>query len=151
MLETMVALAASAASNVVAAMATDAWRTARDGLSRLFGRQSEQRQAAITAQLDGNEALVEGAADPDQARQQLAGLWQMELQALLQSDPELADELRTLVEQIKAKLPPPQQVWTQHVTASGQGSFAGGSIGGNVNFNFSGPPPSPGEQPGQPS
>jgi hypothetical protein len=144
MLETLVVLAATAASSVVQSMATDAWNFARDGIGRLFGRQSEERKAEIQAQLDRNETLVARAPDPEQARKQLEGLWQMELQTLLQDDEGAAEMLRALVTEIQAKLPPAQQNWTQHITAAGPGSFAGGAIGGNVNYNFSGPPPAPG-------
>src|SRR5262249_22075289 len=51
MLEALVALAATAAGSVVQSMATDAWSVARNGIARLFGRQSEARKAAIETQL----------------------------------------------------------------------------------------------------
>jgi hypothetical protein len=135
------ALAALAAGAVVQAMATDAWVSARDGIARLFGRQGRDRGAAIRTQLDNNEALVARAPDPDEARKRLAGLWQAELEGLLRDDAGAAEALQTLVDEIRAQLPPAQQNWTQHITAAGSGSVAGGAIGGNVNYNFPGPPP----------
>jgi hypothetical protein len=111
------ALAMTGATTVVAAMATDTWSTAREGIAKLFRRRSPDRQAAIEAQLDANAALVVQAQDTERARGALTGLWQLELEGFLTRHPDAADELGTLVAQIQAALPTAQQQWVQHNTA----------------------------------
>jgi anti-sigma factor RsiW len=136
--EALVALASTAGTTLVGAMATDAWQTARTGITRLFGRGSEARRADIEAQLDRNEAAVRQSERPDQIRQMLAPGWQVELQGLLEQSPEAEPELRELVGQIQQALPAAQRAWVQNivqnVTASASGAFAAGAIGGNVNY-----------------
>lgn len=116
LVEGLAALAAAGGTGLVGAMATDAWQTARSGVARLFGRAGPQRQAEIETQLDSNAALVAGAEDPgeaEQIRQSLAGMWRLELAALLRRDPGAEDDLRALVAQIHDALPAPQQTWVQ--------------------------------------
>ncbi|MGH3950776.1 MAG: hypothetical protein ACRDSE_16940 [Pseudonocardiaceae bacterium] len=111
--EGLAALAGAGGTALVGAMATDAWRATRSGVARLFGRGGPARQTAIEAQLDGNAALVAQAEDPDEARQNLAAVWRLELAALLRQHPETEDELRALVARIHEALPAAQQTWVQ--------------------------------------
>ena len=116
LVEGLTALAGAGGTALVGAMATDAWQTTRAGVARLFGRGGPDRQAAIETQLDSNAALVAQAEDPseiDEIRQSLAGMWRLELAALLRRHPEAEDELRALVAQIHDALPAPQQTWVQ--------------------------------------
>jgi hypothetical protein len=106
-------LAGAGGSALVGAMATDAWQAARSGIGRLFSRGGPARQAAIEAQLDGNAALVAGAADADRARKSLVPVWQMELEGLLREYPEVEEELRAVVARVLQTLPAPPQSWVQ--------------------------------------
>ncbi|MFJ3698680.1 hypothetical protein ACIPW9_31950 [Streptomyces sp. NPDC090052] len=97
-------LAAAGATTLVTAMTTDLWQTVRDGVADLFHR-SGRRRREIATRLDSHAALVEGAAAPDVARQALLGSWEMELQALLRSEPSCREPLARLVEAVRRTMP----------------------------------------------
>lgn len=141
--EVLGALAATGGTAVVGAMATDAWQTARDGVGRLFRKAGAERQTVIQAQLDSNATLVEQAADPDQARTALVGLWQMELARFLKEHPDAESDLRILVGEVQGRLSAREQLWIQqqNITASAPGAAAFGSISGNVNVHYYGAAP----------
>ena len=120
--ETLAALATAGATTLVGAMATDAWQTAKTGIARLFGRSGPEQQAAIKAQLGRNATQVEQAEDADRARQRLAASWELELESLLAEDPDAAEELKVLIAQVHAKLPPAQQTWVQTNIARDHGT-----------------------------
>ncbi|MFE7568959.1 hypothetical protein ACFU76_18680 [Streptomyces sp. NPDC057539] len=109
----MTALALTGATTVVAAMATDAWQTTRTGMAVLFRRSGRTQQAAVEAQLEGNAALVAQAEDPERARQALLPVWQLQLEALLRRHPDATDDLRALVDEVRAELPRAEQHWVQ--------------------------------------
>ncbi|MFF9763262.1 MULTISPECIES: hypothetical protein [Streptomyces] len=114
-------LAMVGATTIVAAMATDAWATARDRAAELFHRRSPDRQADIEAQLDANAALVARAEDGERARGALIGLWQLELEGFLARHPDAAGDLSALAAEIQAVLPAAQQQWVQNNTARDHG------------------------------
>lgn len=134
--EALTALASAAGTTLAAAMATDAWQTARSRIGRLFGRRAEADRAAFESQLDRHEALVQRAEQPDHVRQRLASSWRAELETMLEDDPGLADELRAAVAAIDGELRPDQRSWVrhivQHVTVSGSGNLTNVVAGGNV-------------------
>ena len=66
-------LAMTGATTVVAAMATGARESTRTGVARLFRRHGETQVQAVEAQLDGDAAMVERAADRGEVREGLAG------------------------------------------------------------------------------
>lgn len=107
--EALAALATAGSTVTVEAMATDVWHTARSDVARLFGRGSPARQIMIEAHLDANAALVTRAENPDEVRQRLALLWQLQLEALLHRHPEVEDELRALVAWARKELAVRQQ------------------------------------------
>jgi hypothetical protein len=111
--ELVVELAGAGGSALVGAMATDAWQTTRSGIARLFGRGGSARQSAIEAQLDENAALVARAREPDEVRARLVPGWRVQLEVLLREYPEVVEELRVLVAQVREALPAPQQSWVQ--------------------------------------
>jgi hypothetical protein len=135
--EAMQVLASAGGTALVGAMATDAWQTARRRVASLFRHAGEQRRQAIEAQLDGNVVLVEHAPDPDQARQGLLPLWQMELARLLEEHPEAELELRELIADVHDKLPTGQKLWVQNITASAPNAKAMGAMFGNVIYHES--------------
>jgi hypothetical protein len=86
---------------VVGAMATDSWTLARARVTELFRRSGDGgRQRAIEGQLDSNAQLVAQAEDSEQVRRALLPLWQLELRSLLRRDPDAAEQLRALIEEI---------------------------------------------------
>jgi hypothetical protein len=111
--EVAAALAGAGGSALVGAMATDAWQATRSGVARLFGRGGSARQAAVEAQLDGNAALVAQAPNPDEVRASLVPVWRLQLEALLREYPDVVEELRVLVGQVRESLPAAQQAWVQ--------------------------------------
>ncbi|WLQ67601.1 hypothetical protein [Streptomyces glycanivorans] len=119
----MTALAMTGATTIVAAMATSAWQTTRDGTARLFNRGGRDLPA-LQAQLDGDADIVAEDDDTDGARQDLVGPWRRRLTALLREHPEVEAELRALVDEARRELAPAQQNWIQHITAH-QGLAAG--------------------------
>ncbi|MFD7972388.1 hypothetical protein [Streptomyces clavifer] len=128
----MTALAMTGATTIVAAMATSAWQTTRDGTARLFNRGGRDLPV-LQAQLDGDADIVAEDDDTDivaedddtdGARQDLVGPWRRRLTALLREHPEVAAELRALVDEARRELAPAQQNWIQHITAH-QGLAAG--------------------------
>lgn len=118
--EVAAALAEAGGSALVGAMTTDAWQATRSGVGRLFGRGGPARQAAIEAQLDGNAALVAHAQNPDEVRASLVPVWRLQLEALLRDYPDVVEELRMLVKQLRESLPASQQAWVQTNIASDQ-------------------------------
>lgn len=129
--EELATLAGTSATALVAAMTTDAWHGVRSSVAQVLGRAGESRQRAVEVQLDSSADLVSQASDPDRARLSLAGMWQGELESLLGQHPESADDLRIVLAQIQAKLPPELQAWVQtNIARDGGTVFAvqGGSM-----------------------
>ena len=94
--------------------------------------------------------MLERTTDTDQAREDLLPTWRRRLADYLTQDPEAAQELRELVEQVQAKLPAQQQAWMQTNIAR---EHATQYIvqGGNQYVNptgVGGPPATPGGSPG---
>jgi len=138
--ETFTALATTGATTIVAAMATDAWHAARAGIARIFGRSGAGKQAVTEAQLDEDAEVlsrVEGA-EVEQARADFAAVWRRRLGGLLTDHPELAEELKTVIEQIAGALPQARQSWVQNIIAAGPHSHASGAMFGNV-YNYQRP------------
>lgn len=132
--QALASLALSGATAVVAAMATDAWQTARTGAVRLLGRGEPPRQTVVETQLDADAALVVTGPDSDSARQELIPVWTRRLSAFLRENPTAAGELQALLDEIRPTLPPTGQHWVQNVTAHGHGT-ALGTMGGDIHYH----------------
>jgi hypothetical protein len=151
MLEEIAALAAAGGATLVGAMATDAWEAARSGVARLLSRNDRRRAEVVEAQLEEDAALVRGAGeDGDQVREELAPAWGRRLAAVLQENPGAADELRVLVERLRAEVPPQQQAWIQHVTATQGGTAFGQQGTGGQHIHYYGTSGASGVRPAQP-
>lgn len=125
-------LAIEAGSALVDAMATDSWQAVRSGFARLFGRLVHPRHDAIMARMDDNAAALEGTGqgERDQSRRDLAVEWRGLLADLMADHPEILDEMRTLLTQVRA-LPPANEVWSQRNVARGHATqyvVGGGSL-----------------------
>lgn len=139
-LATCAAVTETAATALVAAMATSAWPTTRSEVAWLFERRTSAGVAAIEAQLDAHAALVAQADDAEEARRDLALTWRLQLEVLLRQHPKAENDLRILVVRVWETLPSSQQTWmrnavahqqaTQHASlgAGGQSHFQRGGI-----------------------
>ena len=127
-------LAMAGATTIVAAMATDAWATARDRAVELFHRRSPDRQADIEAQLDANAAFVARAEHGEQARGALRGVWQLELEGFLADCPNAARDLSALVAEIRTALPAAQQQWVQNNTSRDDSVISAVQHGSQYNY-----------------
>lgn len=134
-------LAASGATTLIGAAATDAWQQARTGFARLFGRGDADREALSGRRLDALTAAVEqaDASNRDRVREQLLLVWQTRLADLLEEDPDTVELLRGLRDELQERLPAPQQQWVQNITASAPQAVAQGAMFGNV-YHYAAPP-----------
>jgi len=123
-------------TTLVGAVATDTWQQVRDAVTGLWRRVHPQQADGIGAELDVlREDIVAArqAGDTDTERD-LEGAWRVKLQLLLRADPNLAEELqRVLDEVLIPALAPAEQARVQTIitgTASGNAhlSQAGGDV-----------------------
>ncbi|KUJ66225.1 hypothetical protein ACZ90_39265 [Streptomyces albus subsp. albus] len=142
--EELTVLAEAGAAAVVAAMATELWQTTRDAVLGLFPRADRSRRTAVEAQLDGNEALVREAADPDEVRRALAGFWALELAALLRRDPACREPLARLAGEVGGVLPAARRACLLNQTNTAHGS---GTVFAVQRGDLHAYPPGPGRPP----
>jgi hypothetical protein len=150
MADPVVDLAMTGASTIVAAMATSAWKAARDGVVRLFRGRSDDLPA-IEARLDDDAAVVERDEDTVGARADLAGAWKRQLAKMLNEHPEAAGDLRALVEQVSKLLPQARPGSVQTNIARDGGTVIAAQNGNVFAHHVSSAarrPPEPGEHPG---
>jgi hypothetical protein len=141
-LEELIALAALAGNTVVVAATTDAWEACRRGFARVLGRGdakkaelAEQRLAETRKQL----ARAVGT-ELEQARAAQEAQWTTRLTDLLEEDPGVEADLRSVVEEIRAQLPAGVVSAADHSVAAGrdvnisasQGGVAAGAIHGDM-------------------
>jgi hypothetical protein len=133
-LDWMVQLAASGGAALAGAAGTDAWKFARAGFARVFGRADPDRGALTERRLEASATEVEQAPHADRpevrARQQV--IWQTRLADLLEEDPAVADDLRSVVAQLIERLPAAENHWVMNVTASAPNATAQGVQHGNI-------------------
>ena len=131
----------TAAATLVAAATTDVWQQVRNGFARLLGRGDHGQEMAATRRLDALATAVEQASPDKRAevRQQLQADWGVRLADLIEDDPAVAYSLRSLVDQVRAQLPAPQQQWVQNITASAAGATAQGVMFGGSIINHADP------------
>lgn len=116
------ALATTAGTTVVTLMATDAWQRTREGIASLWRRTNPRRADAVEAELDATREdllTAQQGGDEDTVRE-LQSEWQGRMRRFLAARPEVAEELRRLLDEIdpdagRATGP----AVTQHATASG--------------------------------
>jgi hypothetical protein len=117
----LAALASTAGTTVVTLMATDAWERTRDGIAALWRRVHPERPDTVTGELDAaREDLASAQSDGDEdAVDDLQAAWRSRFRRLLREQPEVAGELRRLLNELAPDEAPARTV-TQHATASGQ-------------------------------
>src|SRR5215470_797331 len=140
--EALVALAALAGNTVVTAAVTDAWESARKGFARLLGRGDPAKtQLAEERLAETHDQLTQAAgADLEPVHAELDAQWVTRMRDLLEEDPGVEADLRTLVQEIQAQLSAGTVSAADHSVAAGRdviitasgGAVAAGVIHGNV-------------------
>jgi TPR repeat protein len=138
----LVTLATVAGNTVVTVAVTDAWESAREGFARLLGRGDPARTKLAEKRLaETHDQLIQATgADLEQTRAALEAQWVTRMADLLEDDPGVEADLRTLVQQIQAQLPAGTVSAADHAVAAGRdvnisadrGGIAVGAIQGNV-------------------
>lgn len=118
------ALAGTAGTTVVTLMVTSAWESARDGLVALWRRVQPARAESVGEELEAGreELLLARQAGDDEAEAGLAAEWQGRVRRLLLARPEVADELRALLDELASALPAEPQASHIHLRAHATGS-----------------------------
>jgi hypothetical protein len=136
-------LASDAGQAVVTAAASDAWGWAKKAFARLLGHGNTAKAERYEGRLEVTHqelAAAVPAGDLEQTRARLAAAWQTRILDLLEEQPGLAEDLRTLVEQVQAAVPGSSVAAEGHgiavghdmnITASGN-AVAAGTVQGNV-------------------
>lgn len=136
------ALAQFAGQTVAAAAITDLWESARSRFAKVLGRGDARKTEVAGRWLDQTRQQLTAAPgfDLEPARAAQAERWAGRFADLLDEDPSVESQLRTLVEQIAAELPAAAVSAGDHSVAAGRdvnitasgGGTAAGVIHGNV-------------------
>jgi fumarate hydratase class II len=95
----LTALTSTAATTVVQLLATAAWEQAKTAVGGLWRRVYPERAETVQAELEETrtEVLAARQAGDEQVEQALVGEWHGRLRRLVAADPQLADDLRSVV------------------------------------------------------
>ncbi len=109
----LTALTSTAATTVVKLLATAAWERATSAVGGLWRQVHPERAQTVQAELEDSRAEVLAAREvgDEQVEQALVGEWQGRLRRLVVADPQLMDELRRMVAELRpvlADADPPQ-------------------------------------------
>ncbi|MER7485962.1 hypothetical protein ABTY20_08660 [Streptomyces sp. NPDC126497] len=101
------ALAGTAGTTVVALMATNAWEAARDGMVALWRRFQPARAEGIGEELEAGRAdlLLARRAGDTGSEAGLTAEWQGRVRRFLLAQPEAADELRRILDELSPSVP----------------------------------------------
>jgi hypothetical protein len=101
--EALIALATEGGSALVGIMATEKWETAKGQFASLLGQGDTVRVAAAEERLVRSRDSLAGLSsrELERAAVEQAAVWRVRLVDLLEDEPETADELRNLVEQVR--------------------------------------------------
>ena len=114
-------LALRAGKTVVTAARTDAWDGAKRGTVRLLGRRDPQQEQLVERRLEETRERLAGAeGDLKSACAVLTAQWTTRLADLLEDDPNVEADLRALVRQIQAELPPGTVPADEHLEVAAQ-------------------------------
>jgi hypothetical protein len=118
----LAALASTAGTTVVTLLATEGWERARDGIAALWRRVRPDRAETVAAELEaGREDLLAArSAGDDDAEGELRAEWQGRVRRLLREQPGVAEELRSLLDELAPDAGTSAPAVTQHATASGR-------------------------------
>jgi hypothetical protein len=141
--DVLMALAQFAGQTVAAAAITDVWEAVRGRFARFLGRGDARKSEAAErwlAQTREQLAAAAPGADLERVQEAQAERWAGRFADMLDEDPDIEAELRTLVEEVAAQLPAGAVSATDHSVAAGRdvtitasgGGTAAGVIHGNV-------------------
>lgn len=141
--DVLTALAQFAGQTVAAAALTDMWEAVRGRFARLMGRGDARKVEAAGRWLAQTREQLAAAApgtDLERARETAAERWAGRFADLLDEDPNIEAELRTLAEEVAAHLPTGAASAPDHSVAAGRdvritalgGGIAAGVIHGDV-------------------
>ena len=140
--EVLLALAQFAGQTVAAAAVTDVWESVRGRFASLIGRGDKPKTEAAERWLGQTreQLTAAGPGELEQARQAAAERWAGRFADLLDEDPAIEADLRSLVDEVAAELPAGAVSATGHSVAAGRdvritasgGGTAAGVIHGNV-------------------
>ncbi|MGW4025103.1 hypothetical protein [Streptomyces sp. NPDC005009] len=101
------ALAGTAGTTVVTLMVTNAWESARDGMVTLWRRFQPARAEGVGEELEAGRAelLLARRAGDAGAETELTAEWQGRVRRFLLAQPEAADELRRVLDDLSPSLP----------------------------------------------
>ncbi|GAA2262520.1 MULTISPECIES: hypothetical protein [Kitasatospora] len=94
----LAALASSAAGQLMNVIATDSWAAVKSVVLALWRRSHPERAEEDLAQARADLLAAQQAGNAEQLQQVLVAEWQARLSRLLLAQPDLADELRALLE-----------------------------------------------------
>lgn len=124
----LTALTSTAATTVVQLLATAAWEQATCAVGGLWRRVHPERAQTVQAELEDSRVEVLDARETrnEQVEQALVGEWQGRLRRLVAADPQLVDELRRVVAELRSALadagaPPQGTTITMQATTFGAG------------------------------
>lgn len=103
--EALAALASTGGTALVTAMVTDSWEGIKARFARVIGRGHTAQVEAVEAQLEQSHAALEGLTgqDLERAQAEQESVWRTRLSDLLERDPRLEAELRTLITETQAQ------------------------------------------------
>ena len=103
----LAALASTAATTVVRLLTGDGWEQAKKAVGSLWRRVHPDRAEVVEAELVETRAQVLNARQQGDERteQDLVSEWSARLRRLLAADPQIADELGHLVDELRRELP----------------------------------------------
>ncbi|CAL9387258.1 hypothetical protein [Streptomyces sp. enrichment culture] len=125
----LVALASTGAAALVQQMVGEAWEQTRGRVAAFFARRSGQDVAVIDGELEEARAELVDAerSGDDEARDEALTEWRSRMRRALRNDPEAAQELRALLDELKGTEAAPRQIVETHNTMS-HSTVHGGTV-----------------------
>lgn len=97
----LIALASAGGTALTGAVATDAWQMTKNGFARLLGRGDQAKIATTENRLERTRVAVESAGtDMERVKTEQQIEWKVRLEDFLTENPETAEELHSLLDQI---------------------------------------------------
>jgi len=134
----LAALAASGATTLVGAMVSDSWNQVKQRVGALFARGGSAQPATEELDLSRGELVAAREAGDDDSAADVETEWRVRLRRLLQADPDAAEELRSLLEEL-SQVAAPAQAGSVHNSFSGV--VHGGSVFQGRDFQIGAPAP----------
>ncbi|WP_260859541.1 hypothetical protein [Streptomyces cupreus] len=120
----MADLARTAGSTMVALMATQTWESARDGVVALWRRFQPARAEAVSDELEATreDLLLARESGDTETEAELTAEWQARVRRLLLAQPEVAAELRRILDELEPHRPQQQTTVDVRLRAEVSGS-----------------------------